>query len=491
MDEDQEMPVIDRSYKRAVELTKARIRQQRSSVPGKPTPGIRSMPSLRGEAQLTGVPSIYGMKEWLGELGHSAEDINRLNVIHVAGTKGKGSTCAFIESFLRTHGKRTGFPKKTGLYTSPHLIHPEERIRINFAPLSRNLFTKYFFEVEDILSKGEGRRPRYLQLYFIFALHAFIREGVDAAIIETHHGGEYDSTNVVEKPLVTCVTTLGLDHVQQLGSSLESIAWHKAGIFKPGARAVSAPAVPEAVSMLQNRAVEKSASLEFADKDPVLPDEAKQLKPDVLRTNCSVAISAARAFLEQTAGEKPSKLSDYDIIEGIKQWSWPGRFQIEIEGPNTWYLDGAHNDISLTKAAEWFLENVKPSSSTGAKILIFAQITKVREGGPVVECLARALGGNIKHVIFTTYRRDKDSMAGRSEKQFDLASLQKVYTETWKQVQPDAEIIIEQTIEGALEAARQIGKEQGGVQALITGSQHLVGPALSLIRPQLADSTDA
>jgi len=481
MEEDREMALMDRTYKRAVEITKARIRQQRSNVPGKPTPGIKPMPRLNGEASLTGVPSIVGMKEWLGELGHSAEDINRLNVVHVAGTKGKGSTCAFIESFLRSHGKRTGFPRKTGLYTSPHLIDPEERIRINFQPLSQKLFAKYFFEVEDVLSKGEGSRPRYLQLYFIFALHSFIREGVDAAIIETHHGGEYDSTNVVEKPVVTCVTTLGLDHVQQLGSSLESIAWHKAGIFKPGARAVSAPAAPEAASMLRNRAAEKGEKLEFVAEDPALPDGALQLKPDVLRTNCSVAISAARAFIQQTRGEKRSELSNSDIIEGIKQWSWPGRFQIEVEGPNTWYLDGAHNDISLTKAAEWFLENTATIPGD-AMILIFAQITKVREGGPVVECLAKALGGKIKHIIFTTYRKSQDSAVGRIETEFDLAHLQKVYTETWKKIQPDADILVEQTVEGALEAARKIGRGHGGAWTLITGSQHLVGPALACIK---------
>ncbi|KAG9233215.1 folylpolyglutamate synthase [Amylocarpus encephaloides] len=483
MAEEQEMPVVDRSYQRAVELTKDPVRPQRSNVPGKPMPGMQQMPTLNGEAHLTGVPSIYGMKEWLGELGHSSQDINRLNVIHVAGTKGKGSTCAFIDSFLRSHGKRTGSPRKTGLYTSPHLIYPEERIRINFKPLSRDLFAKYFFEVEDVLSKGTGRRPRYLQFYFLFALHTFIREGVDAAIIETHHGGEYDSTNVVDSPVVTCVTTLGLDHVQQLGSSMESIAWHKSGIFKPGAKAISAPAIPEAATMLRERAIEKGAALEFAEKDLVLPDGVMRLEPDVLRTNCSVAISAARAFISQTAGEKTSQLTDSDIISGIRQWSWPGRFQIEIEGENTWYLDGAHNDISLTAAANWFIENVKPATSSGAKVLIFAQITKVREGGPVVECLARALRGSIKHIIFTGYRRDSEAAVGRSEMTIDLPNLQKVYRETWQKVQPDANVIIEDTIEAALKTARKLGSENEGMQTLITGSQYLVGPALSLIKP--------
>lgn len=287
---------------------------------------------------------------------------------------------------------------------------------------------------------------------------------------------------MVEKPVVTCVTTLGLDHVQQLGSSLESIAWHKAGIFKPGARAIAAPAVPEAATMLRNRAAEKGERLEIVADDPDLPEGAMVLKPDVLRTNCSVAVSAARAFIQETSKvrEKGSELSDEDIIEGIKQWSWPGRFQIEREGENTWYLDGAHNDISLTKAAEWFIENTA-SSHKSKRILIFAQITKVREGGPVVECLAKALKGIVKHVIFTTYRKTESSPLGRTEQEFDIPHLQDVYVETWKKIQPDVEIMIEATIEGALESARRIGAGRE-MQTLITGSQHLVGPALSCIQ---------
>jgi folylpolyglutamate synthase len=176
----------------------------------------------------------------------------------VAGTKGKGSTCAFIDSFLRAHAKRTGFPKRVGLYTSPHLIHPEERIRVNFKPLQRELFAKYLFEVDDILSKKGPRdfdpRPRYLQLLALLAFHTFIKEGVDAAIVETHHGGEYDSTNVIDKPVVTVVTTLGIDHIIQLGSSIESIAWHKAGIFKSGAPAFAAPQESGAADALCTRA---------------------------------------------------------------------------------------------------------------------------------------------------------------------------------------------------------------------------------------------
>ncbi len=287
-------------------------------------------------------------------------DIDNLNIVHVAGTKGKGSTCAFIESFLRAFGARTGFPRKTGLYTSPHLIYPEERIRINFQPISRDLFTKYFFEVWDALSKGDGSSqasPRYLQLIALVSFHAFISEGVEAAVFETHHGGEYDATNVIEHPIVTVVTTLGMDHVKQLGPTIENIAWHKAGIFKSGSRAISSPQKPSAADVLRQRASEKGISVQFVDKDPSLPADVVQLKPDVQRTNCSVALAAARSFLDKKYANETVSLSSLDIHRGIDQFSWPGRFQLLREGSNNWYLDGAHNEMSVTKAAEWFIDS--------------------------------------------------------------------------------------------------------------------------------------
>lgn len=296
------------------------------------------------------------------------ETINRLNVIHVAGTKGKGSTCAFIDSFLRAHTKRTGFPSKVGLYTSPHLIYPEERIRINFEPLSQELFKKYVFEVDDILSFGGQKqielRPRYLQFFALLAFHTFIREGVDAAIIEAHHGGEYDSTNFVEKPCVTAVTTLGLDHVKQLGSTIESIAWHKGGIFKTGAAAISANQKVAAIEVLKERALAKGTYLQTPDVGNNIPSkslQSVQLLRDVQRINCTVALAVAESYLQKAALKT---ISDYglkssDIAQAIENFSWAGRFQFVLNGQNQWYLDSAHNEMSVGVAAEWFIEASK------------------------------------------------------------------------------------------------------------------------------------
>lgn len=284
--------------------------------------------------------------------------MDNLNIIHVAGTKGKGSTCAFAESFLRAFQHRTGFPAKTGLYTSPHLICAEERIRINFQPIDRDLFAKYFFEVWDAL-QGAASQPRYLQLLALVALHSFIREGVQAAVLETHHGGEYDATNFIEHPVVSVITPLGMDHANQLGPTLRNIAWHKSGIFKHGAVAISAPQEPEAAEVLQTRAKEKGLRIQLVEDHQDLPTDMIQLKPDVQRSNCAVALAAAQALVSARAPGSQGGWLPVDTERGVRQFFWPGRFQYLNEGSFHWFLDGAHNEMSVVKAAEWFIESSK------------------------------------------------------------------------------------------------------------------------------------
>ena len=213
----------------------------------------------------------------------------------------------------------------------------------------------------DALSKDLERLPRYLQLFALVSFHAFIKEGVHVAIYETHHGGEYDATNVIEHPVATVITALGMDHVQQLGPTIENIAWHKSGIFKHGAHALSSPQDASAAEVLRCRAAEKGVRFQFVENDPDLPADAPQLKPDVQRMNCSVAIAAVRYFLEDKATKDTSKdipqPSSWDVLQGISQFSWPGRFQTIVEGGFSWFLDSAHNEMSVSKAAEWFIES--------------------------------------------------------------------------------------------------------------------------------------
>lgn len=274
----------------------------------------------------------------------------------MAGTKGKGSTCAFTNSFLDVHGDRTGYPKKIGLYTSPHLKRVQERIQINRKPISEETFTKYVFEVWDHLTSHALPEPRYLQLLMLVAVHTFIKEGVDAAIYETHNGGEYDATNIFLRPIVTGISTIGMDHVEQLGPSLDNIAWHKAGIFKSGRPAFSAPQEPLAAAMLERRASERDVVLEYIDVDPLLPVNASALRPQVQRVNASLALALTRVFLTEKQPAAYRDLTEQDISMGIQQFFWIGRFQHITQGRHQWFLDGAHNELSVQNAAEWFVK---------------------------------------------------------------------------------------------------------------------------------------
>lgn len=210
----------------------------------------------------------------------------------------------------------------------------------------------------DTLSEKNGgeKMPRSLQLLALVSLHAFIREGVEAAVIETHHGGEYDATNVVEKPVATVVTSLGMDHAAQLGPGIENIAWHKSGIFKPGACAFSAGQEESAADAIRRRAAEKGVDVQFVADDESLPGDAPQLRPDVQRMNCALAVAAVRSFVEAKAPGEVGPLLPADIQRGIEGFSWPGRFQVIPDGSFQWFLEGAHNEMSIAKAAEWFSE---------------------------------------------------------------------------------------------------------------------------------------
>jgi len=427
------------------------------------------------------------MAEWLQLLGHSESDIDALNVIHVAGTKGKGSTCAFTESFLRAHGRRTGFPRKTGLYTSPHLIVPEERIRFDSVPIAQDTFAKYVFEVCDRLPQlGQEydptktiteRGPRSLQLYALVAFHAFISECVDVVILETHSGGEYDATNVVSRPIVTAVTSLGMDHVQMLGPTIENIAWHKAGIFKQDAVALSTTQDASPAGVLVERAKRKGQTLRFIDVDSALPCGTVQLRPYVQKQNASLARAAANALLASTRCSNPSQLSQDDVDQGIEQWHWPGRFQMIADEPRTWFVDAAHNEMSVRVAAEWFAESSIEADPSATQVLIFTHISEHRDAEALLESLIEALrscNAHVSHVVFTSFKETEHTPDAVEEARRDL------FRSIWQTAFPQTTMWSEPTIPGAIRCARFLSTEhpQRAMHILITGSQHLIGPAL-------------
>jgi folylpolyglutamate synthase len=290
-------------------------------------------------------------------------DFNRLNVVHVAGTKGKGSTCAYVNSILSSYRTTIGLPKKLGLYTSPHLISVRERIRINSEPISEPLFARYFFEVWNALERSaseEGLDPTYKPGYFRFltlmSFHVFMREAVDVAIYEVGVGGEWDSTNIIEEPIATGITTLEIDHIPVLGDTIEKIAWHKTGIFKPGCPAYSVVQLPVALLVLEQRAREKDVQLETVTIHPALKDVNIIPDEDFQRSNATLAIALTGIVLEKwgiSIMKDDSNLSQ-QCINGLEQVVWRGRCETKLDGDKTWYLDGAHTVESVKIAGQWF-----------------------------------------------------------------------------------------------------------------------------------------
>ena len=330
--------------------------------------------------------------------------------MHVAGTKGKGSTCAFVDSILSSHRTLHGTPTKIGLYTSPHLIAVRERIRINSEPITEAVFAKYFFEVWDALegtALREGRDPRKKPVYFRFltlmSFHVFLREGVDTAVYEVGIGGAWDSTNIFDKPAVTGITTLGIDHVEVLGNTIEQIAWHKSGIFKTNCPAFTVEQIPSAAQVLQDRAARKGVPLEIVKINPAISNLKIVPDADYQRQNASLAIGLASVVLEKLGHSSLSdgKLSSF-IKDGLESTIWRGRCEIMAYGDTTWYLDGAHTADSLRVAGRWFAGLAQDVH----RVLIFNQQSRA-EAPSLLRNLHESIlevddGLKFDHVIFCT-----------------------------------------------------------------------------------------
>ena len=293
------------------------------------------------------LPTLRSGADYLQEATRS------LPVIHVAGTNGKGSTCAFIQSLLMTTRNTRGFPSKIGLYTSPHLSSPRERIRINGTPILESEFSQCFLSINDRLTVRPG--PRYLQMLMLMSVYAFARRSVDVAIYETHCGGEYDSTNIFCEPVATGVTSIGWDHAAVLGPNIEDIAWHKGGIFKASSPAFTVTGNAEIFGVLEQRAVQRGATLIHVGPHALL---ASSHLPMAQKSNFALSIALTNAFF--TAKGEPA-LSDKEILTSLAGFNWAGRFQCVERIGATYYLDCAHNEMGLVQAAHWFARRLYTS----------------------------------------------------------------------------------------------------------------------------------
>ena len=261
---------------------------------------------------------------------------NQLRFIHVAGTNGKGSTCAILESIYRAAGLRTG------LFTSPHLVSFRERIQVNRQLISEAEVVRLVGELQPLLKQFPAdHHPTFFEVVTVMALKFFAEQKCDLVIWETGLGGRLDATNIVT-PLAGVITNIQFDHQQWLGDTLEKIAAEKAGIIKPGVPVITAAEEPEALAVIEKTARGKNAPLikvaQASRLHAAAGTAALPLPGDHQRLNAALALAVVEALQSKIPA------SDSAIRTGLETANWPGRLQLVTRpsGQN-FLLDGAHN----------------------------------------------------------------------------------------------------------------------------------------------------
>jgi dihydrofolate synthase / folylpolyglutamate synthase len=291
---------------------------------------------------------LYGLQRFGIKLG--LENIQRLldelskrgvlqaapwKVIHVAGTNGKGSVCAMIDSICRAQGYRTG------LFTSPHLITFRERIHVNGAMISEEAVADGLTTIRNLVANWDPH-PTFFEVVTALALKHFSDAKVELVILETGLGGRLDATNAIQSN-VSVITPIDFDHEEWLGKTISQIAAEKAGIIKAGVPVISAWQRPEAEKEIRARAAKCRAPLEFVtkpyDNAPIALDGSHQ------KENATLAIAALRAMKVD--------VGDSTIARGLAGIEWPARFQRWDERT---IIDGAHNPAAVRKLAETWRE---------------------------------------------------------------------------------------------------------------------------------------
>ncbi|MFQ6321202.1 bifunctional folylpolyglutamate synthase/dihydrofolate synthase [Bacillus halotolerans] len=307
-------------------------------------------------------PGLDRMKQLMARLDHPEKNIRAL---HVAGTNGKGSTVAFIRSMLQEAGYTVG------TFTSPYIITFNERISVNGTPITDEEWVTLVNQVKPIveeLDQTEHGQPTEFEIMTACAFLYFAAyHQVDFVIFETGLGGRYDSTNVVE-PLLTVITSIGHDHMNILGNTIEEIAGEKAGIIKEGIPIVTAVTQPEALQVIRHEAERKSAPFQsLHDTSRIYNEKAlpageqfslktgetcyEDIRTSLIgthqRQNAALSILAA----EWLNRENIAELSDAALRSGLIKAAWPGRLELVQEHPPV-YLDGAHNEEGIDKLTE-------------------------------------------------------------------------------------------------------------------------------------------
>ena len=392
---------------------------------------------------------------FLQYLGHPER---HFKVIHVAGTNGKGSVCAYLDAMLRAQKKRVG------LFTSPHLVKINERIVVDGEMLSDAQFLSVFEKVQAAVGRMQEENlphPTFFEFLFGMAVTAFAEAKVEYAVLETGLGGRLDATNTVEQPVCSVITSIGYDHTELLGDTLEEIAAEKAGIIKKGTPVIYMEGAEES-----NRVIEETAKN--------LGNRCKKIGKNAFKIlgiqNKSIAFSCASAYYEDvtwrlnnTGVYQPENaclaLEVMRLLfgeakqlrawqEALSQVIWKGRME-EVQ-PDV-FIDGAHN----ISAVERFAESVKKNSTGQGTILLFSAVQD-KDYEQMIACLCRQVDAEI---YLVTQIQDK------------RAEARGILTETFRRF-TDRPVLEMETIADAWE---YIMKNQKGRRVYCLGSLYLVG----------------
>lgn len=371
-----------------------------------------------------GLAGIQALTEVLGNPQQS------LRFIHVAGTNGKGSVCAMLESICRAQGL------KTGLFTSPHLVRYNERIQVNRRSIPDDDLIRGIGKIRALISEHD-LNPSFFEITTALAFLHFFRSEVDIVLLETGLGGRLDSTNIVT-PIVSVLTSIDLDHQKILGNSLAEIAQEKAGIIKQGVPVVSAPQSPEVRKVFESLAQRLRTRVRYAEF-PARPFSVA-LAGSRQQINAAVAVDAL--------SQAKLAISPQAIATGLATVFWPGRFQ-QVESKLV--LDGAHNP-----AASWQLVQTWKECHRGTTPTVIFGGLKDKNLSQMLEALSQIASR------FFLVPVQNDRSASPSEFQAPDHLPTTVYS----------------SVKTAIEEARALRDP-----ILVTGSLYLVGEALAWLEP--------
>lgn len=365
-----------------------------------------------------------------------------LRFIHVAGTNGKGSTCAMLASIYQAAGLRVG------LYTSPHLVSFRERFQINGNLISEDEVVSLVSRAQDWIKKlPPGTHPTFFEVITVMALAWFAEQQCDLAVWETGLGGRLDATNIVS-PLAAVITNVQLDHEKWLGESVRQIATEKAGIIKPGVPVVTAADDPAALDVIQATAAERHAPLHV-----VTGNDAEALELPVPLPGRHQQLNAAVALKAVELLQSTLPVSLEAMTQGLAATKWPGRFQTISRGQQTLILDGAHNPAGARALAE----TVRRQCSGQPATLVLAVLQDKN-----CEAVCHTLAPIATRIIISPVS------SPRSATTRDLAVF-------CRQANPVA------TIEEAASAAEALARLGHDRLVIVTGSLYFVGEVMELI----------